>query len=186
MLPLSVFLSLSVSLLYLCSSLTVSLSLCFGFCVFIMGWPHLKITRSKKEGRAMKQISPGFCALTVASRLTPQGASQAGAGHWHWGQEENTRRYVHLPHSLTSSILCMFYNVHKVSVQWEWACHLETQYIDWNGLRRNVLPRIWRALDSPPDPGLGADQSLFLFSTAELFSRETVLREKENPQETRR
>ena len=28
----------------------------------------------------MKKISPGFCALTVASRLTPQGTSLAVLG----------------------------------------------------------------------------------------------------------
>lgn len=47
-------------------------------------------------------------------------------------------------------------------------------------LEESTVKRIWKTLDSPPGPGLGADQSLFLFFTAELFSREA---ERESPQQ---
>ena len=52
-------------------------------------------------------------------------------------------------------------------------------------LEESTVKRIWKTLESPPGPGLGADQSLFLFFTAELFSREAERESKSLAREHR-
>lgn len=52
--------------------------------------------------------------------------------------------------------------------------YIRVAYLRSFDLREDTIKKPWRALGSPPYPGLGVDKSLFLFAPAGLFSREAV------------